>query len=166
MTNNILKIVLQLDPDTRYQLIEDVSNDVGDRGTDVGAKCSFYQPKKWKDNHYDWLVDLVKEKIQSELDSNLSVVDYWFMSYEYGEEVEPHEHCDKCDWVAIYYFEAPEGSGVLHFTDLDISVYPYTNLLIVHRSNLWHQVLSNTDPNITRYSLVMNLKMDGINEPL
>lgn len=147
---------IHLDPDVHYQLVSDVENDVTDKNVDPGASGAHYKPHKWKDPHYDWLLDLIKDEVEKTLNKRFRVGPWWFLKCEDEDSTLPHEHSRMADWVAIYYFEAPEGSGPLYFNDHDVYIYPYSGLLVIHEADLVHQAFKNDKPGIKRYNMVVN----------
>lgn len=156
MDEKYLKIEIPLEPDVLKQLEEDIDMDVADRKTHPKVGAAYYQPNRWGDDYYDWLVDLVKQRTEETLGRELVVGPWWLMSYVSNEITLPHSHVNMADWVTIYYFSAPEGSGALYFNTLDETVYPYTGLAVIHKGDEMHEVFKNSREDITRRNLVIN----------
>lgn len=163
----IVKTELPLDPDVQKQLVADVDKDIAPRElespsefhTTIKENVEFYHPQKWNDDHYVWLVELIREKLESIIKRKVRLWNYWFMRYKDGDQIEAHHH-ETPDWVTSYYFEAPEGSGALNFPEDNEIVYPYTGLLVAHPAHMVHEVLPNTIPDVVRYNFVVNWEYD------
>ena len=130
----------------------------------VGAYCSTYSPYLLGDDSFDFLKDMVHQKVSDILHEEVNVFNWWVMKYKGDDHVEEHGHGSRVQWVAVYYIDAPHGSGELYFPDINVSIKPKTGMLVIHPADLVHGVRKNSFPDIERYNMVVNFRTDGVSE--
>lgn len=166
VNDGIFTTELQLDSSEREKITSSIDMDAstprknGVRVSEVNfdtTNAYTYSPDLFSDDLYNDMKNSVLDLIKMKIGDKILPDQWWVMKYTDGDKTNPHHH-RPWDWVAVYYIEAEEGCGALYFIDEDVRIYPYTGLLVLHKSYLGHAVDANTKENVKRYCMVLNMK--------
>lgn len=152
--NDIQKFMLEVPTQLTENLLSDILN-AGDQmynktniqGTMTNYKF-FETAKSFKE-----LNKLIMEKVDIK---GSKITDQWGHVLRDKDFVKQHTHIG-IDLAFCFYVNAPKGSGKLVFTDYNLYIEPKQNMLLVFDPSLYHEVLPNDDPNITRVTIAGNI---------
>jgi len=88
-------------------------------------------------------------------------VGFWFNAMAPGDTTTLHTHDDDDECLsAVYYIDAPEGSGnlIVHIDNERVSITPQTSRFVFFYPNVPHEVAENTSK-YNRLSIGMNFGM-------
>lgn len=153
--NSIINLKKNISENAVNPLIDGIANS---RVVYTVARCSTYSPYFLGDDSFDFLKDMIDTKVRDILQEDLDVLNWWVMKYKGNDHTDEHDHRPFARWVAIYYIDAPSGSGELYFPHINVTIKPETGMLVIHSADLVHGVRKNSSPDIERYNMVINYK--------
>jgi|SRR6056300_1140971 len=150
-------------PEMDKQIIKEIREQGDRQGHKTNVKAQMTDWHMSDKDGFKELVHIVKNIISqisshqyNRPDVQYQISDIWGMIYKKDEYAINHDHYPAC-WSVVYYVQAPEGSGALHFPELDVKRVPENGLLIIFPGDIKHEALPTTT-DIERIVVAMNLK--------
>lgn len=84
------------------------------------------------------------------------------------EYIRPHTHKSnkagnqKQYKTFVFYPSVPKGSGALYFSEYNLEIVPQENQIVLWDCDILHEVYSNENPDIQRFSVTGFLKSDNV----
>jgi len=164
LCDGVISTRIFLPCDTISEITQQIQNDASNvvrvsTVVETTTTSETYTPSIWGDDYYEELFDKI-DSVVNDGTLKRELTSSWVMRYTGDQNTLVHQH-DRWHKVAIYYIDAPAGSGTLYFPEADpvLEITPVTGMLVVHDGNIAHGVRKNTIENIERYCAVLNYQL-------
>jgi hypothetical protein len=144
--------------DATDELLEQLTKDIKNTGDKQSGTTNVYaHMTDWRTRLRSF--DTLSKLVLSALDIDSKTVEdfeQWGLLYKDNDCAKPHAH-DPADYAFVFYIDAPEGSGEIHFHDIDYTLTPQKNMLVAFEGTAIHEVYPNTISGIERVATAGNI---------
>lgn len=151
---------------TFLDVSDELLNKLGDDIKKTGDKT--YRVSNLKAEMTNWKTELksffqLESHIVNQYTKRCTFLDHWGAIYRDDDHALPHNH-DLYGAHAgpnflsfVFYVDAPEGSGKIYFSEVDLTVEPQNKMLVTFPTTVVHEVYPNTISGIERIITAGNI---------